>query len=275
MFQEIYQIVKEDLGGRGFANLADLAIGEELCQTIFSAKKVAILTGFPVKSAQIGETDGPLGAVNIATAFREMGAEVTLLTDQWSHQPLLATAKGTNCPVRLLETPQDITTFLEENTPDVVVTIERPSKGKDGHFHSMRGVVIDEFVMDTDGLTHYKGGKIISIGDGGNEFGMASFNLPPEESLSIFANTKCDFPLLAGVSNWWGWGIQALISLKLGRDVLVSDQQETEMLQRLIKAGGVDGITAKCEMTVDNLTLEENLDILRRIRVVLHKNLKK
>lgn len=276
MFKKIYEVVREDLGGRGFSDLADLSLGDQMTSAIMQSKRAVVLTGFPVASAGgIGETDGPSGAVNIAYALEMAGIKTTLATDQWSYDILCGTAKVL-CPkvkVEKIETPSGIATLLNQETPDLIVTIERPSKAKDGHFHSMRGVIIDEFITDTDSIAEYQGAKVIAIGDGGNEYGMGSFtqNLPnvTEENELMFAVSTCDFPLLAGVSNWWSWGIQALISVKIGKNILNSDEKEAELVQAMIDAGSVDGITAKNEITVDNLSLEENLSILRKVRAIL------
>ena len=75
-----------------------------------------------------------------------------------------------------------------------------------------------------------------------------------------------DIPLLAGVSNWWGWGIAAVLSGLAGRDLLPSDSMETAVLDAVVRSGGVDGVTAKPELTVDNLSLRQHLDVLGAVR---------
>ena len=84
-----------------------------------------------------------------------------------------------------------------------------------------------------------------------------------------------DLTLASGVSNWWGWGIASLLSLELGRNLLPSDRTETELLRRVVAAGGVDGCTKKAELTVDALPLETHLRILQSVRKLTDETLKK
>ena len=84
-----------------------------------------------------------------------------------------------------------------------------------------------------------------------------------------------DLTLASGVSNWWGWGIASLLSLELGRNLLPSDRTETELLRRVVAAGGVDGCTKKAELTVDALPLETHLRILQSVRELTDETLKK
>ena len=154
--------------------------------------------------------------------------------------------------------------------PTHVVAIERPGKGRDGHFHNSRGEIIDGMIADTDPLL--RGGKAVSvaIGDGGNELGMGALRPYIEAGVPfgrlICADLPADYTLVSGVSNWWGWGVAALLSLRLGRDLLPADDREARLLDAVVRAGGVDGVTRRRECTVDSLTLEQNLEILRGLR---------
>ena len=67
------------------------------------------------------------------------------------------------------------------------------------------------------------------------------------------------------VSNWWGWGLVALLSVETGRFLLPSEEKETELLRRVVDAGGVDGCTRERTMTVDHLALDVHLSVLRAV----------
>ena len=69
--------------------------------------------------------------------------------------------------------------------------------------------------------------------------------------------------------------IASLLSLELGRNLLPSDRTETELLRRVVAAGGVDGCTKKAELTVDALPLETHLRILQSVRKLTDETLKK
>ena len=75
-----------------------------------------------------------------------------------------------------------------------------------------------------------------------------------------------DHALASGVSNWWGWGVEALLSRRTGRWLLPDDEQEKQLLSQVVEAGGVDGVTGKRQSSVDGLSLDENLQVLRRLR---------
>ena len=59
--------------------------------------------------------------------------------------------------------------------------------------------------------------------------------------------------------------------METGAFLLPSEAQETEMLRRVIEAGGVDGTTKLREMTVDHLPLSVHLEILRDVSSLVRK----
>ncbi len=82
---------------------------------------------------------------------------------------------------------------------------------------------------------------------------------------TICADFAADYTLVSGVSNWWGWGIAAMLSLKSGLDLLPTGVEEACTLWAVVNAGGVDGISLKNVPTVDGLSLADNLKILERL----------
>ena len=71
------------------------------------------------------------------------------------------------------------------------------------------------------------------------------------------------------LNNWWGWGIAAVLSQLKGRDLLPSDRMEEDVLAAVVASGGVDGVTSKPELTVDNLSLSLHLEVLGAVRGVI------
>ncbi len=275
--QGLTRILSRDPGRRGLlASLPppDLA---KAAETLTKARRVLIVAGFPVACRGVGETDGPVGAAHIAHGLTALGKGVLAITDRWSG-PLLQAACACRAPeARVGILPQRgaaeaCRRLMEREQPDLVIAIERPGKGRDGHFHNMRGQVVDHLIADTDLLLALAPCSI-AVGDGGNELGMGAFAQQicagvPQGAL-ICADLAADLPLAAGVSNWWGWGVEALLSFCSGRALLPSDQEEAEILARVVAAGGVDGVTGRQELTVDGLSLEENLEVLRQVRKLL------
>ena len=80
-----------------------------------------------------------------------------------------------------------------------------------------------------------------------------------------------DLALISGVTNWWGWGVSALLSRLYGINLLPSDDMERGMLHEMVLAGSVDGCTKKPEETVDNLPMEVHLGVLSNVRSAMQE----
>lgn len=269
----VNQIMTEDLGGRGLQHSCpDLG---RLTACLESAKRVLILTGFPVCSAAgnqlVGETDGPGGTAELAFALGKLGCCVTVATDAFCQAQvraaLDAVAPQTACITLQQEAGElGAVQLLEALRPDAVLALERPGRAADGHCHSMYGKILDEVLSDTDALFYQAqrmGIVTVGIGDGGNELGMGALRQQVIRKVpfgeQIAACQWADYTLTAGVSNWWGAGLAALLSRKTGRWLLLSAQEETAVLRAVIKAGGVDGCTGLPEESVDGLPLAVHL----------------
>ncbi len=283
-FNKLDSIMREDPGKRGLIPSLPANPVAELNEALEGAQRVILLTGFPIRLADnsyIGETDGPLGTANIAAAFEKLGVEILPLTDEEGFKPFAAALKAVGCQTAPVLVPTDnthefIRQQLDEFNPTHVITLERPGKAQDGHYHNMRGLVIDDMLADTTIIIEEakkRGVTTISVGDGGNEIGMGALsdaieaNVPHGEE--ICARECAQVPVVSGVSNWWGWGISALLSLKHGQNLLSDDELEMKMINEVVAAGSVDGCTKENVTTVDNLAMEVHLDILNKVRAAL------
>ena len=90
---------------------------------------------------------------------------------------------------------------------------------------------------------------------------------------AICTKEAADLTLAAGVSNWWGWGMAALLSLHTGTSLLPTEGQECESLHRVVLAGGVDGCTKERTETVDQLPMSVHLSILRSVACLVEEHL--
>jgi len=108
----------------------------ETARTLSRAKRVVLLTGFPVllpDGSVTGETDGPSGTANLAYAFCETGCRVTVVTDRISY-PLLKAALAFRAPsASLLVLPNHspelwIRERLMEIRPTHFISLERPAR---------------------------------------------------------------------------------------------------------------------------------------------------
>ena len=280
-FKKLDEAMRYDPGNRGLLANAPANPLDRLQEALTDIKGVVILTGFPVRLGLhnfTGETDGPLGAANLAYAFESIGVPVWLLTDEEAYWVVNAAVTRRGCKCRPLMLPryeadEFVVAQLDAIHPSHVLTIERPGKARDGHYHNMRGGIIDAMFVDASSIieaARERGITTISIGDGGNEIGMGALAETIEKYVphgeAICAREVADIALISGVSNWWGWGVSALLSRMYGINLLPSDDMERGMLHEMVLAGSVDGCTKKPEETVDNLPMEVHLGVLSNVR---------
>lgn len=280
-FKKLDEAMRYDPGNRGLLANAPANQLDRLQEALQEITGVVILTGFPVRLGLhnfTGETDGPLGAANLAFAFESIGVPVWLLTDEEAYWVVNAAVTRRGCKCRPLMLPkyeadEFIAAQLDAIKPSHVLTIERPGKARDGHYHNMRGGIIDAMFVDASSIieaARERGITTISIGDGGNEIGMGALAETIEKYVphgeAICAREVADIALISGVSNWWGWGVSALLSRMYGINLLPSDDMERGMLHEMVLAGSVDGCTKKPEETVDNLPMEVHLGVLSNVR---------
>lgn len=297
-YHKLNEIMTYDAGGRGLRlPMPDLeTVADELC----AAERVLVLTGFPVFDEQgvpHGETDGPLGAAEIACTLARLGSQVWLATDDEGYPQLCAAievfAEDSQVKVYSLEESDQLhegsfVQILKIQAEDVeayaadlfrkyrfthFIPIERPGKGLCGHFCSMRGRHLDAYVADTDPLLALFDGVSVGVGDGGNELGMGKYQDLVVQQVNhgeqIAAKLAADHVLTAGVSNWWGPGLAALLSRKTGKDLLLGADTEERALRAVVAAGGLDGCTAKPTISVDGLDLAVHLERRALVRALL------
>jgi D-glutamate cyclase len=219
LIDQIEALVRRDPAGRGLISTEPrlgplctnhLAQAAESLAT--TARRVVIITGFFVPDAELpsAETDGPPGAVVLATALKSVGIRSTLVTDPPCASAVEAAARaaGGLVPVEVCTQPTEwLETFVNKCGDSQLthfIAVERvgpshterslrsqPRNGPiplaeflaavppehRGRCHNARGKLID----DSTGPLHliYERGsqqvpdlKTIGIGDGGNEIGM-------------------------------------------------------------------------------------------------------
>lgn len=228
---------------------------------------VLIGTGFPVGDSF--ETDGPLGAIVLYQLVEKLGAKAMLACGD----PLFSALKNDYTCLELPLNSVDAAAFarqsLQQLTPELIISIERPGLAADGRYYNMRGVDISARCANFDVFFQQASCPTIAIGDGGNEIGMG--NLYQEVSqLSITpAVTGCDELLLADVSNWAAYGLLALVSVikdaETGEGWLL-DCQPAQLLQYLVSRGCVDGVTGLASITEDSLPPEHAMQLIHDLQ---------
>ncbi|MBI5757905.1 MAG: DUF4392 domain-containing protein [Planctomycetales bacterium] len=137
------------------------------------------------------------------------------------------------------------------------------------HCHNMRGEIIDEFAADLhllfdESARSLPNVRTIGIGDGGNEIGMGAIpwaelarRLSGEQAGWIPCRIAADWNIVAGTSNWGAQALAASVLLLRGRTEVVApwdEQHEVRVLEHVVAHGpAVDGVTRRCEPTVDGI----------------------
>ncbi len=258
-------LIARDPGGR---NVSSLMIRGQLglaAESLLSARRVGIVTGFFVRAAGAGETDGPPGAVVLGQALLRRGVAVDYLTDE-CNAPILR-ALGVSPLV-------DWSDYLSEVRPTHLVAIERVGRTADGRYRNMRGEDITDWTAPLDQLflDAPRGGVLtIGIGDGGNEIGMgnvfSSATGRVVDGADIASVVSTDFCIVAGVSNWGAYGLVGAMSAICKEDLLPASATIVGQIEDVVNLGGaVDGRTLAKTVTVDGLGVEETVEIVEGLR---------
>lgn len=286
-YKQMEKIIRKNLEHRGLDGIGLEGELYRAAESLMGGGTILIVTGFVIRDAMQGETDGPVGAVSLAGALEQMGKKAVLVSDRYSRNILESCleAKGLACPVEVIPSGNEgllCRNMFERYRPTHIVAIERPGRAADGHCYSMRGEDITDVVPNTDILleeAEARGAVTVAVGDGGNEAGMGKVRAYIIDSLyngkRICAAASADYLIPAGVSNWGGHALAAALSIMDGRMLLHDGATEEKLLKRIVAAGAVDGCTKKRTLTVDGLSLEENLSVLNQLRDIVKTALKK
>ncbi len=275
----IERFSRRDPGGRGLAAHAPLDTLFPAAQTLLDSERIVVTTGFCIRAALAGETDGPPGALNIADALLGLGKRVVLVTDKYS-APLLAAGASIfeiEAPIIQIDLPQEnadraIDELLGEFAPTHVLAIERPGNAADGHRYSMRGEMLDDLIPGADRLLAPPAPRnftTLAVGDGGNELGLGGLRAQLGDRIThgelIFCATAADHIVPAGISNWGGYAIAAALSLLSGKPLLRSPAHERRAVEAMVATGAVDGCTRQRSLSVDGLLWDDYASTLQDI----------
>ncbi|TAN25122.1 MAG: DUF4392 domain-containing protein [Castellaniella sp.] len=259
---------------------------------------VGIVTGFFIRHANppSPETDGLIGTGFMAANLAAAGVKVTVITDApcakavWAVLDVVPEQVGFEVTSVDAESVRSLRDKLASGDRPLthLIAIERAAPGSDGKPHREHGWDISNDTAPLDLLFEEDGWKrpwvTIGIGDGGNEIGMG--NLPaaivksdiPNGEL-IAARTKADHLVVAGVSNWGGYGLIAalgVLSAGSGRNFIKHFEPELdkEMLRSAVELGQaiddsrVDRLGTP-QMSVDRLPWSEHGELIAQLRDVV------
>jgi hypothetical protein len=269
---ELYQAARDSFRDP----LTYLAVNEIINRTK-KRDTILIVTGFIIPPWFRPEHDGPAGAVTLARALN-LGLDITpvIVAESTVKERMGGLAKACgfevddydgakNFPRRIAleELPvdnetarQSAMTILDEMNPSLVITIEKASPNEKGIYHT--GVGYD--VTAIEGKVQYlmkeakkRGIFTIAIGDGGNEVGMGCIKEIVKRVLPTGSRCGCpcgagthsdiatDLLLVAMVSNWGAYAIEALLAIAKARPEIMHDRAlEERVFQASVSAGFID-----------------------------------
>ncbi|MED5450593.1 MAG: glutamate cyclase domain-containing protein [Chloroflexota bacterium] len=265
---------------RGISKLKD-SLPENFCLdaaqfVLDNPGKVFIVTGFYILSAKAAETDGPPGAVAIGNALEELGYEVIYVTDTHCTKMLEAISTPNSKIIEFPIVNQSISTqtaeqILKEEKPDLLISIERCAPATDGRYRNMRDMEITNQTAKID-LLFENHSATVGIGDGGNEIGLGNLYAEVNKSEDLVgfpAKTKVSKLIISSVSNWGGYGLVAALSVLKNKNLLLSVEDDTANIQKIVSMGAVDGFSGENINKVDGFTLDENSAFLKELHALI------
>ena len=253
--KELTALVARDEAGRGASKLSSPRELMRAASAFAPLRKLAVVSGFYVPAAGAPETDGPGGAAILARAFQREGRECEIWTDARCIEVLAECAKAAGCAEN---TARIAPASLKERAPDGIIFVERLGRAADGRYYNFKKQDISEWTAPLDALADEAAGlgiHTIGIGDGGNEAGMGNFYaelcaLLPDYAACLSV-VRAEFALTADVSNWGAYALAEALSFVWGVRRGIEPGEETKMLEAAARAGAADGISGRCEPSVD------------------------
>jgi hypothetical protein len=259
--------------GRAGRRVATLCRGNDLVRAariLEKARRVLLVTGFFVPTANAPETDGPPGAVVFARALRHLGKEARTVTDPPNLKALAAccSVMGIEAPISATS-PEDVLS----RDPDALVFVERLGAADNGRYYNMRGEDITDWTAPLDRAAvpaAEKGIPVVAVGDGGNEAGMGRLKNELEILLPAFSECLCDVKadvaVPVDVSNWGAYALAGMLSVRAGRWLGHEPEEERAILGAMVASGAVDGVSCQNSASVDGMPANVHAAVVARIQ---------
>lgn len=299
---EVYDACRAKAGGP-----LTLAAAQLLAERVGAGDTVIFITGFVMLSCGKPETDGPVGAAALARAI-DVGLKATpvFVTEDSVKPAMAATAAGAGLhpwdpatardgihraviegfPIDHDAAQEAAQRMLDRYEPSAVIAIERPGWNKNRVHHSGGGFGISEFTAKIDYLFEQaieRGILTIGIGDLGNEMGMGYVadtvrKLIPHGDVcqcpcggGIAAASEPDLGIMANISNWGAYGVEACLAALLGEpEVLHDGPTERWIIEESVRGGAIDPVSGMSRPYVDGTATQINVGIVELLHSIVH-----
>ena len=278
--QRIESLVCRDVG-RGTRKLMEATKGDlaAAAETLAGARSVGLITGFFVPRGDVAapETDGPVGTALLAASLAACGMKARIAVDGPCAEAVrAAVAAAGEVAVDEVTDVAATTAAWKRDGVDHAISIERAGRSIDGKPRNMRGVDVSPWTLPLDDLFLGGAWRRLAVGDGGNEIGMGKLarELIAAEvpnGAAIASVTSCDHLIVAGVSNWGAYGLMAALAVVKPewREIIarfLTAERDLAVTKAVVAIGGVDGVTAKREPTVDGYGAEVHGPLVEELR---------
>lgn len=259
----LWQIVTAP-SDRGMAEVRDavrIDLFTAAAKALLSADApVLIGTGFPISGPP--ETDGPPGAFALLDALCRLGKNARIAS--WQDANAIFAQVRPDIEFVRIERQPDLSE-IEKLDGVSFVAIEVCGLTEDGTYRDMHHRDISHLAPNFE---DYLGtGALVAIGDGGNEYGMGG--LPPaffEKWDVIPPVSRADHLLPAMVSNFGAYALVKALEIESGTAELLPDPQDhLRMIEALVDAGCVNGMSGQREYKVDGHDLARTGAVLEAL----------
>lgn len=292
----LYDAARKEGGGQPLT----LRAAAGLVEHVHPGDNVFIVTG--AGSGELipqGENDGPVGAAVLARAvLLGLGATPIFVCESHHVDPIVVASEAAGVPIRSLEVRKksraggavavaptveaDVAKWAKDLfaqlKPAALISIERLGPNRKGVIHGATGIAgwspqVDLTPIFTTAAA--TGVFSIGIGDVGNEIGFGRIQevvrdvqpygkkcqCPCEDGMATVVAT--DVLVVAAVSNWGGYGIEAALSLLLNRpDLPHSPAMAERILTRCTEAGGIEAIHCTQTFSCDGIAGEGHVSMV-------------
>jgi len=287
------------------------AAASGLVAHVHSRDRVLIVTGAGSGSLiPKGENDGPVGAAILARAlYWGLGCTPVLVCEQHHVDPIVASCEAAGIGIRdfdhatrsraggaLFAAPthqEEISdwagSLLSSVQPAAIIAIERLGPNSKGIVHGATGLSGWNPLVDLTPLftgAAERGIFSVGIGDAGNEIGFGRIVDKVREIQPFGARCQCecgggmatvvptDVLVVAAVSNWGAYGIEACLGMLLERTDLQHAAHEAErIIMRCLEAGGLEAMYCTQRYFVDGIAGEGSVSIVQLLREMVRIHL--
>lgn len=292
----LYEAARREAGGVSLC----MAAAKGLRDRVTAGDVVLVVTGAgTLPLLPHGENDGPVGAAVLGRAVAEgLGATPVYVVETHHEPPVVAASEAVGLPVRDLATTREVGVgasvvtapvaqaaipawagqLLDELRPRAIVAIERLGPNEAGVIHGSTGLAGWSPQVDLAPLfaqAAARGVFSVGIGDAGNEIGFGriadavreiqphgrSCQCPCGKGMTTVVGT--DVLIVAAVSNWGAYGLEAALANLVGRpDLPHSPRTARRTIEECLRSGGLEALHCTRRWLVDGIDADVSVGLV-------------